>query len=92
MKIFLVEDSLVVRGQLAAMLATIPGAEIVGEAQSALPPIRDILALRYLEDPRRTVTDITFSLGFSQPSAFTRAFKRWTGRSPTDHRTMTRRD
>jgi len=46
MKIFLVEDSLVARGQLAAMLATIPGAEIVGEAQSALPAIRDILDLR----------------------------------------------
>jgi DNA-binding NarL/FixJ family response regulator len=46
MKIFLVEDSLVARGHLAAMLATIPGAEIVGEAQSALPAIRDILALR----------------------------------------------
>ena len=50
------------------------------------------LALRYIEDPRRSVTDITFSLGFSQPSAFTRAFKRWTGLSPTDHRTMTRRE
>ncbi len=46
MKIFLVEDSLVVRGQLAAMLATIPGAEVVGEAASALPAIRDILNLR----------------------------------------------
>jgi len=57
-----------------------------------LDDTRKDLALRYLEDPRRTVTDITFSLGFSQPSAFTRAFKRWTGRSPTDHRTMTRRD
>ena len=40
---------------------------------------RKDLALRYVEDPRRSVTDITFSLGFSQPSAFTRAFKRWTG-------------
>jgi AraC-like DNA-binding protein len=53
---------------------------------------RKDLALRYIEDPRRSVTDITFSLGFSQPSAFTRAFKRWTGLSPSDHRTMTRRD
>jgi len=51
---------------------------------------RKDLALRYIEDPRRSVTDITFSLGFSQPSAFTRAFKRWTGRSPSDHRTMAR--
>ena len=43
---------------------------------------RKDLALRYIDDPRRSVTDITFSLGFSQPSAFTRAFKRWTGLSP----------
>jgi len=46
MKIFLVEDSLAARGQLAAMLAAIPGAEIVGVAESALPAIRDILNLR----------------------------------------------
>ena len=48
---------------------------------------RKDLALRYIEDPRHSVTDITFSLGFSQPSAFTRAFKRWTGLSPSDYRT-----
>ena len=46
MKIFLVEDTLVLRGPLALMLATIPGAQIVGEAQSARAAIRDILALR----------------------------------------------
>jgi len=46
MKIFLVEDSLVARGQLSAMLATIPGAEIIGEAEAAMPAIRDILTLR----------------------------------------------
>jgi AraC-like DNA-binding protein len=48
---------------------------------------RKDLALRYIEDPRRSITDITFSLGFSQPSAFTRAFRRWTGRSPSEYRT-----
>jgi AraC-like DNA-binding protein len=47
---------------------------------------RKDLALRYIEDPRRSVTDITFSLGFSQPSAFTRAFRRWTGLAPSEYR------
>ena len=32
------------------------------------------LALRYIDDAARSLSDITFSLGFSQPSAFTRAF------------------
>ncbi len=45
------------------------------------------LALRYLDDPTRTVTDITFLLGFSEQSAFTRAFKRWSGQAPTAYRT-----
>lgn len=45
------------------------------------------LALRYLDDPARTVTDITFLLGFSEQSAFTRAFKRWNGKAPTAYRT-----
>jgi AraC-like DNA-binding protein len=54
---------------------------------------RKDLALRYIEDPRRSVTDITFSLGFSQPSAFTRAFRRWTALSPSEYRTrMARQD
>jgi AraC-like DNA-binding protein len=44
------------------------------------------LALRYLEDPHRTITDITFTLGYSQQSAFTRAFKRWTGVAPSAFR------
>lgn len=46
MRIFLVEDSSLVRGRLAEMLATIPGVSIVGEAERALPAIRDILDLR----------------------------------------------
>ena len=47
---------------------------------------RKDLALRYIEDPARSSTEIAFELGFSAPSAFTRAFKRWTGRSPTEYR------
>jgi DNA-binding NarL/FixJ family response regulator len=46
MEIFLVEDSAPVRARLAAMLRAVPGASVVGEAQTAEAAIRDILALR----------------------------------------------
>jgi AraC-like DNA-binding protein len=47
---------------------------------------RKDLGLRYIEDPQRSLSDIAFELGFSQPSAFTRAFRRWTKVSPTEYR------
>ena len=54
--------------------------------QKLVDDTRRDLALRYLDDPRTTLTDITFLLGFSGQSAFTRAFRRWTGVSPTAYR------
>ena len=54
--------------------------------QKLVDDTRRDLAMRHLEDPRHSVTDVTFLLGFSQQSAFTRAFKRWTGMSPSDYR------
>lgn len=33
-----------------------------------------------------SIAEVSFLLGFSEQSAFTRAFRRWTGRSPTEHR------
>lgn len=54
--------------------------------QQLVDDTRKDLALCYIDDVKRSVSDITFSLGFSQPSAFTRAFKRWTGATPTDYR------
>lgn len=45
------------------------------------------LALKYLDDPQRSITEITFLLGFSEQSAFTRAFKRWSEKSPSSYRT-----
>jgi AraC-like DNA-binding protein len=44
------------------------------------------LAKRYLKDPRMPLGEIGFLLGFSEPSAFHRAFKRWTGTTPLEHR------
>ena len=40
------------------------------------------LASKYLRQKNRSVVEITYLLGFSEPSAFSRAFKRWTGQSP----------
>jgi AraC-like DNA-binding protein len=44
------------------------------------------LALRYMDEGAKSVSEVTFLLGFSGQSAFTRAFKRWTGASPTAYR------
>ena len=54
--------------------------------QKLVDDTRRDLALRYMEDPGKSITDVTFLLGFSGQSAFTRAFKRWTGMSPTHFR------
>ena len=47
-----------------------------------LDEVRHELALRYLASDRLSVGEVAFLLGFSEPSAFHRAFKRWTGRTP----------
>jgi AraC-like DNA-binding protein len=47
------------------------------------------LAKRYLHDSGKSVTEITFLLGFSEQAAFTRAFKRWSGTAPSSYRTAT---
>jgi len=54
--------------------------------QDLLDQTRFELARRYLEDQAKSVTEITFLLGFSEQSAFTRAFKRWSGTSPSSFR------
>jgi AraC-like DNA-binding protein len=43
-------------------------------------------AVDYLRGRKHTFTDIAFLLGYSEVSAFNRAFKRWTGRTPSDYR------
>jgi AraC-like DNA-binding protein len=48
--------------------------------------LRQSLALRYLKEPGLTLAQIAWLLGYERPIAFTRAFKRWTGRSPSSVR------
>ena len=48
-----------------------------------LDDVRRSLAEQYIGDPSRSLSDITYLLGFSELSAFSRAFRRWTGRAPS---------
>ena len=44
------------------------------------------LARRYLKDATLSISRIAWLLGYQEPSAFTHAFKRWTGSTPTQQR------
>lgn len=48
--------------------------------------VRKDLAKSYLAERHYTVEDITYLLGFSEPSSFRRAFKTWTGLTPRQYR------
>ena len=52
-----------------------------------LQQLRRDLAVRYLDDPKLNISKIAWLLGFNEVSAFTHAFKRWTGRTPSQMRT-----
>jgi AraC-like DNA-binding protein len=43
-------------------------------------------SLHYLQDRKNTLTEVAYLLGYSEVSAFNRAFRRWTGSTPTDYR------
>jgi AraC-like DNA-binding protein len=54
-----------------------------------LETVRRELAEQYVLDPSRSLSEISFLLGFSEPSAFSRAFRRWTGQAPSAARNAT---
>ena len=51
-----------------------------------LQQLRRDLAVRYLRDRKLHVSKIAWLLGFNEVSAFTHAFKRWTGKTPREMR------
>ena len=44
------------------------------------------LALQHIKEEKDSLTQIAFMLGYSDASAFNRAFKRWTGAAPLEYR------
>ena len=63
--------------------------KLAGEGSSfskLLDEVRKELAERYIEDQTRTISEVSFLLGFSESSAFSRAFRRWTGEAPSRYR------
>jgi AraC-like DNA-binding protein len=50
--------------------------------QERIQAIRKMMSEQYLEDPHLSLQDIALLLGYSEQSAFQRAFKQWTGLTP----------
>jgi AraC-like DNA-binding protein len=53
--------------------------------EKLLDELRHQLALYYLNEKKVPVNETAYLLGFSEPAAFSRAFKRWTGSSPSTY-------
>ncbi|MDB5984209.1 MAG: putative AraC-family regulatory protein [Pseudomonas sp.] len=47
---------------------------------------RQNLAMQHMRDPRSSLSEIAYLLGFADTSSFSRAFKRWTGQTPSQYR------
>jgi AraC-like DNA-binding protein len=54
--------------------------------QAIKDDLRRDLAITYLSGTQLSIRDIALALGFLEPSAFHRAFRKWTGTSPGAYR------
>jgi AraC-like DNA-binding protein len=53
--------------------------------QNLVDLVRHEQALKLLTDEQVSIGEVGYRLGFSEPSAFRRAFKRWTGQGPSEY-------
>lgn len=51
-----------------------------------LDDVRRELGIGYMRQPRHSIMEITYLLGFSDQSNFARWFRKWSGKSPTEFR------
>lgn len=51
-----------------------------------LDAVRRARALELLRQPQVSVREVAFMLGYADPRAFYRSFRRWTGLTPAEHR------
>ncbi|MFL9991904.1 AraC family transcriptional regulator [Paraburkholderia sediminicola] len=58
--------------------------------QAIRDEIRHELAITALTNTQRTVGDIAMDLGYAEPSAFHRAFRKWTSETPSEYRAANR--
>ena len=54
--------------------------------EEVVDQLRCSLALQYLKDPGMSLSQIAWQLGYEQSTSFNHAFRRWTGRSPSEVR------
>ncbi|RYY29659.1 MAG: AraC family transcriptional regulator [Chitinophagaceae bacterium] len=51
--------------------------------------VKTALAVTYLQSGNHAMKDIAYALGYNEQTAFVRAFKRWTGKTPVAYKTKT---
>ena len=56
--------------------------------ETLLDELRHKMARHYLDGQKVSVNETAYLVGFSDPSSFSRAFKRWTGETPGRARTL----
>ena len=63
-------------------------AEFGVDYSALIDQVRFDYAQSLLRDPARNLIDIAYDLGYTDASSFTRAFRRWTGATPTIFRKL----